>query len=166
MLQRASAARLLALWVILSLGGCASLPSLEGRTETAAIASVAGAPIPDALAAPLAAHPGPLRHLPAARRRGCVRGPHGDDRRHGAQPRHPVLHLARRPHRAADVRRAAPRRRSRRARAAAARRQQHRGARPDARRARRAPAGSRCGCSTRSCSARCGRSATSSTSRA
>ncbi len=58
MLQRSSAARLLVLWWVLSLGGCASLPSLDGRTETTAIASVAGAPIPDALAAPLAAHPG------------------------------------------------------------------------------------------------------------
>jgi putative cardiolipin synthase len=58
MLNRASAARLLALWLVLSLGGCASLPPLAGRTESAAIASLAGAPIPDALAAPLAAHPG------------------------------------------------------------------------------------------------------------
>jgi cardiolipin synthase C len=58
MLCRASAARLLALWLALSLGGCASLPPLDGRTETTAIASVAGAPIPDALAAPLAARPG------------------------------------------------------------------------------------------------------------
>ena len=58
-LRRPRLRRLAALAVLLwSLGGCVSLPSLEGRTETAAIASVAGAPIPDALAAPLAAHPG------------------------------------------------------------------------------------------------------------
>ena len=55
-LRRPRLRRLAALAVLLwSLGGCVSLPSLEGRTETAAIASVAGAPIPDALAAPLAA---------------------------------------------------------------------------------------------------------------
>jgi len=56
--KRASAARLLSLWLVLSLGGCASLPPLDGRTETTAIASIPGAPIPDALVAPLAAHPG------------------------------------------------------------------------------------------------------------
>jgi putative cardiolipin synthase len=58
MLHRASPARWLAPWLVLLLAGCASLPSLEGRTESAAIASQAGAPIPDALAGGLAAHPG------------------------------------------------------------------------------------------------------------
>jgi putative cardiolipin synthase len=58
MLQRASAARLLALWLVLSLGGCASLPPLEGRPESVALADAHGTPIHDALAAPLAAHPG------------------------------------------------------------------------------------------------------------
>ncbi len=59
MLHRASSCRLLALWlVVLSLAGCASLPSLEGRSESRAVASVAGTPIHEALAPGLAAHPG------------------------------------------------------------------------------------------------------------
>jgi cardiolipin synthase C len=58
MLQRSSAARLLVLWWVLSLGGCASLPPLEGRPESVALADAHGTPIHDALAAPLAARPG------------------------------------------------------------------------------------------------------------
>ena len=46
------------LLALLALPGCASLPSLEGREESAALRDVAGTPIHDALAAPLAAHPG------------------------------------------------------------------------------------------------------------
>ena len=40
------------------LAGCASLPSLEGRSESQAIASAVGTPIHEALAPGLAAHPG------------------------------------------------------------------------------------------------------------
>ncbi len=43
---------------LLSLAGCATLPSLQGRVETTAIADYSGTPIHDALQAPLATHPG------------------------------------------------------------------------------------------------------------
>lgn len=54
-------ARLRAAAVLLGLSllaGCASLPSLEGRSESQSLASVAGTPIHEALAPGLAAHPG------------------------------------------------------------------------------------------------------------
>jgi putative cardiolipin synthase len=48
----------LLLLLVLPLAGCASLPSLDGRSESVALADARGTPIHDALDGPLAAHPG------------------------------------------------------------------------------------------------------------
>src|SRR5512143_2849425 len=51
------------------IAGCASLPSLEGRTETTALADTAGTRLGRALATGVAGHPGKtgIHALPAAR---------------------------------------------------------------------------------------------------
>ena len=122
------------------LGGCAAtLPSLEGRTASSALADTAGTRLGRALATEVAAHPGQSGvHAavePARRLRGARRARGG----RGQVARRAVLHLARRHRRQPAVRGAVAGGRARRARAPAARRQQHRRARPDAGRAGRAP---------------------------
>jgi putative cardiolipin synthase len=63
--RRPSAARVaLALTVLLGASACATLPPLDGRTESNALVAPAGTPLHDALAPLTAAHPGSTGILP------------------------------------------------------------------------------------------------------
>lgn len=56
--SRSSLCTLWLLAALLLLGGCVSLPSLDGRSESTAVASVPGSPLHEALQPGLTAHPG------------------------------------------------------------------------------------------------------------
>ena len=123
----------------LALGGCASLPPLDGRTSSTALTETADTRLGKAVSAADRDREDESGIYAAPAGKGRLCRPGRARARRGALARRAVLHLAYRHHRVPPARGALECRRARRARADAARRQRHQGAGPGPRRFRCAP---------------------------